>query len=248
MQGIELKEAQLCDYGLRYDRQWMLVDENNQFLSQRKLPHMAQFKTSITGSKLIVSHLNESIELDLTQISNADCEVTIWGDTVKASLESDTVNTWFSQQLMQPCKLVKLAKDQQRKVDSNYAKNNENVGFADGFPLLVLSYESINLLNSKLSESININRFRPNIIINGLAAHEEDNIKAIQIGNITIQLAKPCSRCVIPSIDQTTGEKNKGVLPALVKYRKKDNQVFFGMNGLHQSLGKLKQNAPVTIK
>lgn len=246
--GIELQTAQLLDYGFQYDRQWMLVDANHQFISQRTVPKMAKLKTHINGNKLIVSTKdNLSIELDLNRQADGDIEVTIWNDTVQASVEEQSINDWFSQQLELPCQLVKLANKQNRYVDKTFANNKETVGFADAFPLLVVSQSNIELLNSKLDTPIDMNRFRPNIVVDGLSAHEEDKLQSIVINNIDIKLVKPCERCQIPSIDQQTGEKRGDVLRALLKYRRFNNLIYFGMNGLHQANGIIKAGQTVNV-
>ncbi len=248
LQGIELDKAELVDYGLKYDRQWMLVDTNNQFLSQRQVAKMATLKTEIKDKSLIVTAPNkDSIQLDLNQQTRSDISVLVWDDTVLASKESDAVNHWFSQQLGITCTLVKLALNHHRLVDNSYAQRQESVAFSDGFPLLVVSQKNIELLNSKLDSAINMNRFRPNIIIDGLAAHEEDKLHSLIINNIEIKLVKPCSRCVIPSIDQTTGIKRPDVLRALMNYREMNKKIYFGMNALHQSTGFIEVKQIVSV-
>lgn len=248
LQGIQLNTVTLVDYGFQYDRQWMLVDTENKFISQRTVPNMITLKPQISGDKLLVhGQNNQSIQLDLNNRSNSNIEVSIWKDTVHASLEDQNINDWFSQQLGITCKLVKLATKQDRFVDDNFAKNKETVGFADGFPLLVVSHSNIELLNSKLDTPVDMNRFRPNIVIDGLAAHEEDKLQSIIINNIEIKLVKPCERCQVPSIDQQTGEKRGDILRSLIKYRQFNKRIYFGMNGLHQSNGVIQVGQAIQV-
>lgn len=248
LQGLQLGSAQLVDYGFQYDRQWMLVDSNNTFISQRTVPKMATLKTKISADKLLVmGNNNASIELDLNRRSDSDIAVIIWRDTVQASVEKKTVNAWFSRQLGVACKLVKLAKKQARYVDKNFATHQETVAFADAYPLLVISQGSFELLNSKLDPPIDINRFRANIVIDGLKPHAEDKARSIIINATEIKLVKPCARCQVPSIDQKTGEKRADVLRALVKYRQFNKLIYFGMNGLHQSNGMIQKGQAVRL-
>lgn len=118
-----------------------------------------------------------------------------------------------------------------------YAKPDQIVGFADGFPLLIISRASIQQLSDKLAEGIDSNRFRANMIIDGCEAHAEDGWSSLSVNSIEIQLAKPCSRCVIPSIDQQTAEKHPSLLRTLASYRRRDGKVYMGQNGLHLSPG-----------
>ncbi len=237
LQGISITSAQLCDYGFEYDRQWMLIDTEHTFISQRTVPLMATLKTEINGNSLIVSNKDSSITLDLNKQSESNIEVTIWRDTVQASTEAEEINEWFSQQLNTPCQLVKLAIDQKRLVDPTFAHSKETVGFADAYPLLIVAQSNIDLLNSKLEQPIDMNRFRPNIVIDGLSAHEEDKLHSIIINDIEIKLVKPCDRCTVPAVDQETGVKRPDVLRMLLTYRQFNKLIYFGMNGLHQSLG-----------
>jgi len=247
LQGINLTSAKLVEYGFQYDRQWMLVDADNQFITQRTLPLMATLSTKIEHNLLVVYTQKSQIKIDLNKDLSPDIEVTVWNDTVQACTESDEINHWFSQQLGIPCQLVKLAKDNLRQVDTVFAHNNESVGFADAFPLLVVSQSSIELLNSKLDNPIDMNRFRPNIVIAGLTPHEEDKLSSLIINGIEIKLVKPCDRCTVPSVDQKTGEKRGDVLRALIKYRQFNKNIYFGMNGLQQSIGTISVDQIVQV-
>jgi len=248
LQGIELEKSELVDYGLKYDRQWMLVNSDNQFLSQREITKLATFKTKIKGDILTVTAPNkDTIQLNLNSHSKANISVTVWEDTVLASKEPEKINSWFSEQLGMSCTLVKLALNQKRLVDNDFAQLQEAVGFADGFPLLIVAQKNIELLNAKLDSAIDMNRFRPNIVIDGLEAHEEDKLHSLIINNIEIKLVKPCSRCVIPAIDQLTGIKRPDILRALMGYREMNKKIYFGMNALHQSHGTIEVSQTVQV-
>lgn len=248
LQGINVTSSNLIATGLQYDRQWMLVDHNNQFITQRSFPQMATMQPAIKNDQLIVTAQNgDSITLDLNQESISDITVTVWRDTVKASLEKSFINDWFSEHLKTSCQLVRLASNEKRLIDKNYAFNNEIVSFADGYPLLIVSQSNIELLNSKLKESVDMNRFRPNIVIEGLSPHAEDKIQSLIINDINIKLVKPCERCNVPTIHQTTGDKRKDILRTLFDYRQIDKKIYFGMNAIHQSTGQIKVNQSVTV-
>ena len=146
-----------------------------------------------------------------------------------------------------------MPEDCQRLVDGAYAKSAETVSFADGFPLLLLSQASLDLLNSKLGSPVPINRFRPNLVVDGCKAHAEDDWRQIRIGGMEFDVAKACARCVVPSIDQASGEKDSEILRALAAYRRFEDpgdgarQVYFGQNLLYRGAGELAVGDEVTI-
>jgi uncharacterized protein len=246
--GIDLKTAELVETGIKYDRHWMLVDEQGNFLTQRQLPQMAGISCQILDQSLIVTADNEdSLEVPLEQTPAGSKSVNIWNDTCKAAIVSTQASAWFSKVLGLACELVYLPESEKRQVDPRYAEPGKIVGFADGFPLLIVSLASIELLNEKLEQKVSIDRFRPNIVIEGCPAHAEDDWHKIAIDNIVIQLAKPCSRCVIPSIDQHSSQKHPTILKTLATYRRSGNMIFFGQNGLHNRNGILTTGHPIQL-
>jgi uncharacterized protein YcbX len=248
-QGIEYEQIELTRTGFKYDRHWMLVDKQGRFLSQRKFPDMARIQTRLTDDSLIVSG-DDYAELivPLESTSRNRLAVSIWDDHCSAALVSTAASHWFSSFLNHDCDLVFLPPNEPRLVNPEYAHSKQTVGFADGFPLLILSRASIDLLSDKLGETIDIKRFRPNIVVDGCEAHEEDNWSAISVNNIDIDLVKPCSRCVIPSIDQDTAEPHPSLLKTLASYRRREGKVFVGQNGIHRSTGILTRGQPVATR
>lgn len=248
-QGIELETAELVETGIRYDRHWMLVDNKGNFLSQRQLPQMARITTHFTSDSLRVNMDKQpTLELPLSSNDTEHTRVTIWNDECRAALVSAEASDWFSHALGIPCELVFLPESEHRQVDLNFAADGTGVGFADGFPLLVLSRATIDQLNSKLEDTVCIDRFRANIIIDGCEAHEEDEWSKITVGDIDILLCKPCSRCVIPSIDQHSGEKHAKLLSTLAGYRRTKGKVYVGQNGLHLSQGTITRAQSIQIQ
>jgi uncharacterized protein YcbX len=117
-----------------------------------------------------------------------------------------------------------------RLVNPKYAQNNEQLSLADGYPVLVISESSLNLLNTKLTKSINMDRFRPNVVINGAAPHQEDELGVFNVGSTKFKVAKPCGRCMVTTINQQTLQTSKEPLATLAKYRKVGDSVHFGAN------------------
>ena len=143
---------------------------------------------------------------------------------------------WFSRMLSLPCRLVYMPESSQRKVDPNYA-HGEITSFSDGYPLLLIGQASLDDLNNRLAQKITMERFRLNIVFTGGAPYEEDEMAAFNIAGITFYGVKPCARCVIPTIDLSTGEKGKEPLKTLSGYRQRNNKIYFGQNLLFRNAG-----------
>lgn len=238
--GINLDSSFVETEGLRFDRRWMTVDENNIFLTQRTNPRMALINTEIKKNGLELSHKTKQISklfIPFTMRSQKTVTVKIFDDEVRAYFVSDKVDKWLTKAIGTECRLVTLSDKYKRFVNKKYAHNNETVGFADGFPFLIIGQSSLDLLNSKLPQKIPVNRFRPNFVFTGSKAHDEDNWQTIKIGEVIFDVVKPCARCVIPTIDQNTGIKNKEPLTTLSKYRRSGNKILFGQNLIARNSG-----------
>ena len=247
--GIQLKQSVVTKTGLKYDRKWMLVDEQLQFLSQRSLPKMALIKTQITDQHLIVSAPDSPdllLSLEKPEI-NDTLDVTVWHDQCLALPVSKVANQWFSDFLQTNCQLVYQPESNIRTVDQNYALSNDQTSFSDGFPFLIVSEASLTLLNQQMDLSLSMQRFRPNLVITDCSSYAEDSWRKISIGKISFRLPKPCSRCSVPQIDPATALSGKEPLRTLARTRKWKNQVYFGQNALHNSEGVLRTGDKVII-
>ena len=246
--GIALQEARLENRGIEYDRRWMLVDENGKFMSQRKHPRMALVSTRLTPAHLIVgaSEMPE-LRLPLQPEGKANVEARVWSDTVRAIHTGEDFDEWFSAFLGVRCRLVYMPDEEVRRVDQDYAKAGDQVGFADGFPFLLVSRASLEDLAERLEGEVPVNRFRPNLVIEGCDPFEEDGWQALRIGGVDFRVAKPCSRCSIVMTDQTTGERDREVLATLASYRRSGKQIFFGQNLAHDSAGILRVGDTVEV-
>ncbi|MGK0291604.1 MAG: hypothetical protein ACI86H_003073, partial [bacterium] len=231
-QGIALTEAIVGKKGFQYDRRWMLVDENGSFLSQRKYPQMASLEVQFAGEGLSVSAPNmSSLLIPFEPMTKELLDVQVWDDIVSAVIVGNDSNVWFSKFLGIKSQLVFFPEEEFRQVDQEYAEPQHGTGFSDGFPFLLISEASLDDLNSRLEEPVTMERFRPNIVVQGCNAFEEDFWKEVQIGNITFSVVKPCSRCIITTLDPKTGKKiGKEPLKTLSSYRKVKSQVYFGQN------------------
>lgn len=238
--GIDVKKARVEPRGLQWDRRWMLVDVNGQFLSQRTLPILGGLQPELTENHLVIHDLKngkESLTIPLLTSTKESAKVVIWDDTVNAVTVSEEADKWFSDYLGQPCRLVFMDEAAKRKTDPRYALSTQDeVSFADGYPLLMLSESALDLLNSKCPEPMQVARFRPNVLLSGCKPHEEDEWRDIQIGSVDFTGVKPCARCVMTTIHPKTLVKSAEPLATLTGYRKRGNKIFFGENFIpHQS-------------
>jgi len=247
--GIRVDRWQVAPTGLRYDRQWMLVDEGGLFLSQRKLPRMALIKTALSGSELLLSAPGmEPLGLSLLPAEGEWMDVIVWHDHCRARAVSNAADLWFSRFLGQKCRLVYLPDQSIRPVDPNYGSSTDHTAFSDGFPFLLISENSLAVLNQEMGLHLAMERFRPNLVISGCAGYEEDSWREIRIGAIDFRLPKPCARCAVPTIDPATAETGKEPLITLNRTRKWQNKVYFGQNALHDGCGELAVGDKVQIK
>ncbi|RYG00331.1 MAG: MOSC domain-containing protein, partial [Chitinophagaceae bacterium] len=174
--GISLKQANVENKGLQYDRRWMLIDDEGTFVSQRKHTSLALLQVEIQDDLVLVYEKEnplKRISFPLSEHINKAISVSIWDDETIGFEVNTSVSKWFSQYLKMPVRLILMSEQTMRNVDERYALNNEVVSFADGYPNLIIGQASLNLLNEKLYEPIPMNRFRPNFVFTGGLPHSE---------------------------------------------------------------------------
>lgn len=252
--GISLDESIVEQSGLQYDRRMMLVDGNGVFITQRNYPQMALLKTVIKDNILTVFHSlsNHSISLPLTPGNSASLKkskVKIWDDICEAYAISKEANDFFSDMIGIKCRLVYMPEDEIRIVDRErkYVTDEHIVGFADGYPFLIIGQSSLDDLNRRLENPLPINRFRPNFVFTGGQPFEEDRWKDFLIGEIKFRAVKPCARCVITTTDQETSERSDEPLRTLADFRREGNKVLFGMNLVAYCSDKVKIGDKITL-
>lgn len=231
--GIRLPSSKVMEKGLAFDRRWMLIDEASMFMTQRIYTMMALFKLEMNQSSFKITFKNDCVTLPFAHsIIPTEIKTKVWDDDVVTYEVSEAYSKWFSEKLGMKCKLVSFPEENSRPVDARYKINNENVSLADGYPLLIIGQSSLDDLNGRLVSPVPMNRFRPNLVFTGGQPYEEDTWKFFTIGKNKFAGVKPCSRCVLTTVDQDTGEKGKEPLATLAKYRKRENNIYFGQNVL----------------
>lgn len=240
LRGISKKEALIEERGLQFDRRWLLIDEKNNFLTQRELPQMAAIDVEVNEECLRISVNGESLEAALVPETSETVSAKIWSSRAKSVIYEDKINDWLSGALKMKCRLVLMPETTRRKVNPFYAvrKFRDTVSFADAYPFHLTGENSLNDLNERLKNPVPMNRFRPNFVVAGADAFAEDTWKKIRIGETIFHVVKPCARCVVTTIDQDSGEKN-GVEPlkTLAKYRTVNKKVLFGQNLIAEKAG-----------
>ena len=226
--GIALKESRVEARGLQYDRRWMLCDENNQFITQRKFAQLALFKLQLIDAGFQIEFQGEYLQIPFS-VSGTKIRVKVWEDTCNA-IEYPEASAWFTKMLSITCKLCYMPNDTKRMVDEKYAGSNQINSFSDGFPILIAGQQSLDFLNQKLKQPIDINRFRPNIVFDGGSAYDEDSFSMFSINDVLFKGVKPCARCQVIGIDQNTSTVNLEPLSVLSSYRNVENKVLFGQN------------------
>jgi uncharacterized protein YcbX len=235
--GNTLQSATITPSGLESDRRWMIVDaETGKFITQRKYSKLVRIRTKLEQDSIALRYLDGSQSYIDVPISRTQLiETEVWKDRQVCWDQGEQVASWLSEILEKDVRLAYIDEPQLRTVDQAYASVSDQVGFADGFPFLVATTASIAQFNKDLGYDISIMRFRPNIVIDGdsLQPYEEDNWKSIVINGVQYDLVKPCSRCVMPSINPETLERERAVIETLVATRKEGNATFFGQNAVH---------------
>lgn len=250
--GIKVTSANITARGLQYDRRWMLVDENNRFLTQRDHPEMALLKTKIESKNIIVYHISDEtdrIKIPLEPDPSSTELVEVWEDKCLAQPADDKINQWFSKKLGIYCKAVYMPDESLRPVDSKYAKSHSDItSFSDAYPMLLISEASLEDLNSRLDQPVPMDRFRPNLVIDGVYAYAEDEMQSFSINGNQFYGVKLCGRCIVTTTDQMTGVRAKEPLKTLATYRNFNGKVCFGQNVICGPQGIIRVNDEVIIE
>jgi uncharacterized protein YcbX len=242
--GVALDDVLLIETGFEFDRAWMLVDAQGDFVTQRELPRLALVTPTLKTFELVLRAPGMlAMHLALDRVA-APCRVRVWNDEVAAYDMGDLAAQWFSDFLHQPLRLARFDPEHKRLSERRWtgAIEAENA-FSDGYPILVASQAALDELNQRLSAAghapVTWQRFRPNVVLDGLEPHAEDHLDEITFdsaeGPVRLKLVKPCARCPIPDIDPATAERGHAVGDTLQSYRadaRVGGAISFGMNAV----------------
>lgn len=243
LKGIDLAQARCGERGLEHDRRWMVVDREGVFLSQREVPRMATVWTDLGASALALSAPDrDEIEIPHASGGGERVLVRVWRSECEAIAVSAAADAWLSEYLAMDCRLVYMPDSTRRYCNPEFAGPDKLVGFADGYSYLVIGSASLDDLNRRLAARgappVPMNRFRPNLVVDGGEAYAEDRWKRVRVGEAILRAVKPCGRCQVPTTDQSTGEvTGPEPLATLATYRESDLGVLFGMNLVTETPG-----------
>jgi uncharacterized protein YcbX len=241
--GVALRSARLASTGLEFDgigdREWVIVDDHGEFLSQRELPRMALVETALAGSCLRLSAPG-MLKLEIPFASEGDVvRIQVWDDEIDAVTQGDVADRWITDFLGRPARLMRFDPLAKRISRRKYTGATEApYKFADAFALLVTSEASLADLNARLQAKglapAGIERFRPNIVLDGVEAFDEDYARTVRVGDAEVELVRPCVRCTVPSVDPALGEQGDEPGNTLASYRNnaKAGGITFGVNGI----------------
>ncbi len=248
---ITLTESEVLPRGLPWDRRWMLVDRVGRFITARQHPTLASVQTAVHSDTLRVwVEGREELRLPLIPSEAGIISVTVWRDSCDAVLVGTEADGWFSDYLGISCRVVQMTDALVRAVNPGYGQAGDEVSFADGFPLLLISEASLDDLNHRLQSPVSMHRFRPNLVVDGELAYAEDRWGHLQVGEVQFEGVKNCSRCVFTTIDPDTGTKHPQQEPlrTLGTYRRRaQGGVFFGQNLIPRSGGVIRVGDRVKV-
>lgn len=244
--------------GLRFDRRFMLVDPNGDFVTLRGTPRMVTIQPSLGATPspdavsvrftpAAASESTAALEVPIAHAGGEPLTVQIWGEYLAARAISPEADAWCSSYLGRPVRFVSLDEGERRQVDLRYARPGDHTRFADGFPLLVATTASLAALAAELGHAVAMERFRPNVVIETDAPFAEDGWRRLRVGAIELELVKPCARCVGVNVEPGTGHRSKEPLASLARIRTLDGKVYFGQNAVHRGVGTLAVGDPVVV-
>ncbi|MGE5464519.1 MAG: MOSC domain-containing protein [Syntrophothermus sp.] len=247
--GFEVDSASVERMGLQHDRRMMVVTPEGQFLTQREFPRLAQVTPKLRDGHLdLCAPGYDSIHVGI-QTSGIPVPVSVWSSRdVQAIDQGEEAAGWFSDWLGAEVRLVHFADGFVRRVNKQYAvRPDDRTGFADGYPILLVSEEGLQDLNAHLDSPVPMNRFRPNVVVRGCEPFAEDTWNRIRAGSVELAVVKPCARCVVTTIDKNTLETSKEPLKTLGKYRKHKLGAIFGQNVIPINEGTLRLGMNVEV-
>jgi uncharacterized protein YcbX len=246
--AIDLKAARLDELGIGFDRRLMVIDaETSRYLTQREEPRMALISPQLGPTSLQVTAPSMPMLKVDTRREGERRDVTVWDFTGPAEDCGDNAASWISTVLERSVRLVRWADDAQREVSPKHAGPGVLTAFTDGYPILLTTEASLEQLNSQASERVPMARFRPNIVIKGADPFAEDTWRRIRVGDVELDVVKPCSRCAITTVDPLTAKRGKEPLATLAKFRLHEKETWFGQNCIHRSLGSIRVGDPVEV-
>lgn len=239
---IPLDSARIDGLGLEHDRRWLVVDGKGRFVTGRQEPRLVLVRaTPVPGGVELAAPGMEALRVLAPEGNPERLAVTVWDDAVDAAACEAAADAWLARYLGRRVRLAYMDALASRAVDPAYARPEDRVGFADGFPLLLVTTGAMDALNAKLASPLPVERFRPNLVVEADAPHAEDGWRRIRIGALEFELVKPCTRCVFTTVDPATGtfDASGEPLATLKTYRRGAKGITFGQNAVARGIGEI---------
>ena len=240
------------------DREWMIVDAEGRFVTQRDEPALALVVPSLRPRGLRLAAPGcAPLDIDRESIAPEPRDVQVWRSHVRGHDAGDAAAIWLSTHLRRDVRLVRFDRSKPRRCNPDFVgRSGAHTLFADGYPVLVIGSASLADLNARLAarghEALPMDRFRPNVVVDGLAPYDEDHVDTLSVGEVVLRMVKPCTRCQVTTIDQASAALGIEPLPTLASYRHDARLagVTFGMNAIVERGGALVagQRADVTMR
>lgn len=254
--GVACDSVELDRFGVRGDRRWMMVDDEGAPITQREEPSLAHLSAAAKPDGSL--RLNwrgaspapaDAAAIDVTcpPAGAPRISVAIWGDTVDVALADARSSAWLGARIGSPARLAYMPDDVERPVNPRYADPEHRTSLTDGYPLHVIGTGSLDDLNARLEQPVGVDRFRPNIFVEGCEPFDEDDWIDVRVGECEMKIVKPCPRCTVTTVDPATGVRGREPLATLANYRRRPGGVMFGQNALHQGRGTLRVGDPVEV-
>jgi uncharacterized protein YcbX len=246
--AMDLVAVRFDPLGPLYDRRFMIVDDAGRFLTQRELPKLATITPRLGPTSLLITapHMPQ-LKVAMTQHGARTIEIEVWRFKGPAEDVGDHAADWLSSLLERPCRLVRWSAAALREVNPSHARTQSATAFTDGYPVLLMNEGSVEDLGKRVGQRVAMNRFRPNLVVRGAEPYAEDAWRRIRVGELELDVVKPCTRCVTTTTDQLTGERGKEPLATLATYRAREGEVVLGQNCVHMTLGSVRVGDEVEV-
>ncbi len=246
--GCDVEVLDFDEIGPRGDRRWMIVQPDGDFLSQRAAPALATIRAELDAASLTLRAPNAPAVTLPVAPSGQRMRVRVWSSSLEVARVGPEADRWLESVLGTPHHLVHMGPGDLRPTDPAYAPGHR-VSFADGYPALVVTRGSVDELSRRAGRTLPVERFRPNVVIDGARPHAEDFWRRFAIGERRFSGVKLCARCKVTTLDQETGDRDPDGEPlrTLSRYRRIENLVYFGLNAVHEGAGRIRVGDPVRI-
>jgi hypothetical protein len=246
--GLALQSVRLDARGPLYDRRWMIVDAQGAFLTQREEPRLALVRVTLRPTEIALDAPDmRTLRVPARGGEGARVSVKVWNHQGPGEDAGEAAADWLSQHLGRACRLVRFPDEARRAVSKRHTELDAETAFTDGYPVLLISEASLADLNGRMKTALTMERFRPNVVVTGTEAYAEDTWKRIRVGDVLLDVVKPCARCAITTVDPTTADRGKEPLATLASYRRLGNDVLFGQNAVHHGPGTLRAGDAVEV-